>query len=139
MRPAGLTRTAKDDLDLHIVTPSRKEICYSHPKSRCGGELDVDANRDEATARVDPVENMFWPTGKAPIGHFAIKINLYTRRSGQAYINFKVQESQWQVTSDRALPSEVCGVQSDLRGEHPGSRGPHTYEFKPQKFEHVVF
>ena len=73
MRPAGLTRAANDDLDLHIVTPSRKEICYSHPKSRCGGELDVDANRDEATAIVDPVENMFWPTGKAPIGHFAIK------------------------------------------------------------------
>ncbi len=64
-----------NDVDLHVVTPSGEFINFRTRRSRCGGELDVDANVQPETT--EPVENIFWPTGGAPRGKYRVAVNLY--------------------------------------------------------------
>lgn len=72
-----------DDLDLHIICPTRAHIFYKH-RSACGGTLDVDMNaRNRWTGNADgrvsrtPVENVYWGRGSAPKGRFRITVDLF--------------------------------------------------------------
>jgi Uncharacterized protein conserved in bacteria (DUF2135) len=69
--------TSKNDLDLHVICPSKEEIYFAHRHSKCGGALDVDQNADPITAKNQAVENVFWPTGKAPRGKYQVYVNFY--------------------------------------------------------------
>ncbi len=63
-----------NDLDLHVFTPRGEVIFFGHRKSRCRGELDVDMNAGQGTTR-EPVENIFWGKGKAPLGKFKVAVH----------------------------------------------------------------
>ncbi len=65
----------RNDLDLHVVAPSREEIFFGDKKSKCGGELDVDMNVGGETMK--PVENIYWPKGGAPNGLYRVIVNNY--------------------------------------------------------------
>jgi len=71
-----------NDLDLHCVEPTGEEIWFSHRISdRTRGELDVDQNaRPPFTS--SPVENIYWPVGKAPTGLYKIFVVFYSPRNG---------------------------------------------------------
>ena len=58
------------DLDLAIEAPGDERVDFSDRTSRSGGELDRDANFPCDTATEDPVENIFWPQGRAPSGGY---------------------------------------------------------------------
>ncbi|MCA9491788.1 MAG: hypothetical protein KC621_17775 [Myxococcales bacterium] len=65
----------RNDLDLHVTTPSGEVIYFGNKASRCGGLLDVDRNvRGETTT---PVENVRWARGSAPAGSYAVKVRNY--------------------------------------------------------------
>ncbi|HNF97164.1 MAG TPA: hypothetical protein PK493_07700 [Pseudomonadota bacterium] len=67
---ASLIWDNRNDLDLHVITPSGEHIYYAHKQSRCRGELDVDRNvRGETTK---PVENVRWRKGEAPAGRYRV-------------------------------------------------------------------
>ena len=70
-----------DDIDLHVTDPYGDEIYYSQKTSRSGGVLDVDANADNNNTMRNPVENIYWPTGQAPLGNYIIDIVLYDKRT----------------------------------------------------------
>ncbi len=69
----------RNDLDLHVIPPSGQEISFMRPRSRCNGRLDVDMNAGLFTSD-EPVENVFWPTGKAPNGKYRVIVQYYGRR-----------------------------------------------------------
>ena len=57
----------RNDLDLHVVTPSGYHIYFRDKKAPCGGYLDVDMNVNGETTK--PVENTRWAKGKGRPGH----------------------------------------------------------------------
>jgi hypothetical protein len=72
----------RNDLDLHVIDPNGEEISYLHKRSRSGGWLDVDMNRDGGTATSQPVENIFWPAAAAPVGTYKVYVYHYANHGG---------------------------------------------------------
>jgi len=66
-----LTWGTSADLDLYVTDPAGEQIWYRHKQSSSGGELDVDD-----TNGFGP-ENIFWPTGGAPNGDYAVVVKHY--------------------------------------------------------------
>ena len=66
-----------NDLDLHIVCPSGERIHGGNKISKCGGELDVDANVRPESKK--PVENVYWPEGTAPAGKYQVYVHHYKK------------------------------------------------------------
>jgi len=66
------------DLDLAVTDPSGATIDYANPASASGGQLDRDANYPCDTATTSPVENVFWPPGEAPAGHYVVTVHYRT-------------------------------------------------------------
>lgn len=79
------------DMDLVVRCPSGQQLDYRNP-SACGGALDVDANSDRTHLRERPVENAFWPAGKAAPGAYEIAVRYAPRKDEQ-----KPQETPFQV------------------------------------------
>jgi hypothetical protein len=65
------------DLDLYVTDPIGEEIWFNHRTSNSGGKLDVDANANCAERKLDPIENVFWPTGLAPSGEYQVFVNYF--------------------------------------------------------------
>jgi hypothetical protein len=64
---------SESDLDLHVIEPDGTEINYLRPgPTTTNGRLDVDSNVDCKDRR--GVENVFWPLGKAPKGHYKVGV-----------------------------------------------------------------
>jgi hypothetical protein len=72
---ASLLWNNRNDLDLHVITPSGEHIFFAHKQSACGGWLDVDMNISGETTT--PVENVRWARGKAPRGRYRVFVQNY--------------------------------------------------------------
>jgi len=57
-------------LDLHCIDPLGEEISFMQRFSSTGGELDVDMNVSPMSTQ--PVENVYWREGSAPLGKYKI-------------------------------------------------------------------
>lgn len=66
-----------DDLDIHIIEPSGREISYSNPRSNSGGFLDVDMNVGNNGSR-EAVENVCWDNLKD--GEYKVLVHNFTKR-----------------------------------------------------------
>jgi hypothetical protein len=68
----------RHDLDLHCVAPGGEDIYFNYPRSRSGGQLDVDSNAGcEKNIRDKPVENIVWAPGTAPEGEYQVYVDFY--------------------------------------------------------------
>jgi Ca-activated chloride channel family protein len=126
---ASLMWNNRNDLDLHVITPSGEEIFFGHKRSWDGGELDVDMNvRGETTK---PVENIYWAKGGAPLGRYTVFVRNYRfhERSRQE-TNFNVE--LW--VNDQATHYEgsVYGT-----GEY-SDRVVCTFDYKGQGYTEVA-
>ena len=109
-----LSWQADVDLDLHVIDPSGAELWFGQPRSRTGGELDVDANAAcEARAMMtNPVENVFWPYGGAPRGHFVVSVHYFADCIRTGRVPYTVTVKRDGVTS--TFPGQLSR-QNDLR------------------------
>jgi hypothetical protein len=64
------------DLDLFVTDPEQNTVSHANQQVPSGGRLDRDANRYCAQSE-ESVENVFWPTGGAPAGSYAVRVNLF--------------------------------------------------------------
>ncbi len=74
-----------NDLDLHCVDPSGFEIGWQPDRRRSprtGGELDVDRNAGCRLPTAEPVENIYWAPGRAPMGRYQVLLNFYQHCPG---------------------------------------------------------
>ncbi len=87
----------RNDLDIHIEDPCGNHIFYGshckrnhHPPTLEEGYLDVDMNVQGETLK--PVENIRWPKGKAPEGHYRVYVQNYAFHGGsQEGTEFRVE------------------------------------------------
>ncbi len=72
----SLTWDVDSDVDLHVVDPSGEEIFYGNSSAASGGQLDLDSN---AGCSLDHkrAENITWPTGHAPSGHYQVLVDYW--------------------------------------------------------------
>lgn len=71
-----------NDIDLHVMLEpfgalGGSLVCWQQRIGRCGGMLDVDANAHPAWLNPRPVENVFWPSGRAPFGRYTVAVHHY--------------------------------------------------------------
>lgn len=78
-----------NDLDLHVIPPSGERISFHQPRSRCGGHLDVDMNAGGAISR-EPVENVYWPSQRAPRGGFVVYVHHFDRHDAVDETSFEL-------------------------------------------------
>ena len=78
-----------NDLDLHCIDPRGEEIFFGHTRSASGGQLDVDANGGGPSTRT-PVENIFWPAGKAPKGKYKVYVVHFAAQGDPDPTKYKV-------------------------------------------------
>lgn len=73
---ASLIWNNRNDLDLHVTTPTGETIYYANTTSASGGTLDVDMNVNGESEK--PVENIFWPESSSPTqGDYRVFVRLY--------------------------------------------------------------
>ncbi len=82
------------DLDLQVTDPSGEEIWYGHRYSNSGGNLDVDANSNCGSMVANPVENVFWPNGGAPVGQYQVSVVYFSNCNYSGPINYEVTIKQ---------------------------------------------
>jgi len=90
-----LTWRGRADLDVMVTEPNGTVIWYNARSSGTGGQLDVDANGDCQGAVNDSqvnIENIFWPTGQAPVGGYRAAVTLY-RDCGATSTDFQLRAS----------------------------------------------
>lgn len=71
-----------NDLDIACIDPSGQKVWYKNKKVPSGGELDIDMNVGEGPYRNDPIENIYWPTGRAPKGRYTVILTYFARNEG---------------------------------------------------------
>ena len=89
------------DLDLVVSCPTGRQLDYRNP-TECGGTLDVDANTARDKLQDRPVENVFWPAGKAVSGAYRIAVRYIPRKDEQS-----PQETSYQVRLSRGGQESV--------------------------------
>lgn len=77
-----LTWNNLNDLDLHCIDPNGVQVYYgSRSSPATEGKLDVDRNMAPPyTTR--PVEHIYWPRGRAPVGRYHVYVDHYARHGG---------------------------------------------------------
>lgn len=98
---ATLLWNSHGDLDLVVNCPTGQQLDYRNP-AECGGTLDVDANTARDKLQDRPVENVFWPAGKATPGTYRIAVRYVPRKDEQA-----PRETSYQVRLSRGRQESV--------------------------------
>jgi hypothetical protein len=103
------------DLDLHVVDPNGELIWFGNDQSASGGILDVDAN-GACEGLAQPVENIYWPTGVAPTGEYAVSVVYYQTCGHSAPVDYEVT-----ITIDGNIADRINAQITNEGEQHPVS------------------
>jgi hypothetical protein len=79
-----------NDLDLLCIEPSGEVICFVQRKAASGGELDVDRNASGTHFTDTPIENIYWPPDRAPLGKYKVYVNHFQNQGGSDPTAYRV-------------------------------------------------
>ena len=79
-----------NDLDLSCEDPNGDVVTYERKVIPSGGQLEIDMNAGDDAFSSNPIENIFWPVGKAPLGHYAVYTTFYKEHDSNASTDYKV-------------------------------------------------
>jgi len=113
--------SGQEDLDLHVEDAKGGELWFLSPTSESGGILDIDCNGNPSSMCAHPIENVFWPKGKAPDGTYRYWVELFQPRTKLPDTTFRLQV---------LLGTEVVR-------EHIGTLGRGRERFGPFEFEYA--
>lgn len=102
----------KDDLDLYVDCPSGEQINY-RTDDLCGGKLDVDMNRRQATSQANAVENVVFEQGSVPAGEFTVSV----RRHGAARGRIPGTKTPFRIVVSRSSENAARSVLLDISAE----------------------
>lgn len=68
-----------NDLDIACIDPYGQKVCFSNLYVPSGGQLDIDMNSSQTSCTNNPIENIFWPSGRAPKGQYHVILTYYAR------------------------------------------------------------
>lgn len=74
-----LSWSNRNDLDIACIDPSGQKVWFKNKKVPSGGELDIDMNAGEGPYRNDPIENIYWPTDRAPKGQYTVILTYFAK------------------------------------------------------------
>lgn len=113
---ATLVWNNRNDLDLHMITPTGEEIYYANNRSATGGMLDVDMNAGGQLS-VKPVENIFWPDySRPPEGTYEVFVRNFAynekkREPNEFYVELKYGS---ETSRFEGITSVRTGPRSDI-------------------------
>jgi len=114
----------EEDLDLHVQEPSGTAIYFQLRKAESGGELDVDCNSAPDRICRSPVENVFWPVGKAADGDYTYWVEVFEHPNAQPQIPFTLQVLRGQKVVHTETGILGVSVRSSQKYHYRFQRGP---------------
>jgi Tfp pilus assembly protein PilZ len=79
------------DLDLHVIEPDGFHLEFRRRESPSGGALDIDCNGRPDRICADPIENVYWPVGRAPSGRYVAWVELFNTDVVLASIDYTLR------------------------------------------------
>jgi len=95
------------DLDLYVVAPDGERIDFIHREASSGGLLDIDCNvtlvdydADRGSTEAaeyrklrcpQPLENVYWPRGRAPSGRYRVQVLLADGEGAEASDRYRLE------------------------------------------------
>jgi hypothetical protein len=137
-----------NDLDLSVTIPSGERIYYSHRKSHCGGELDVDCNF-VAPYTDDAAENIRWAGGTAKSGTYEVLVHYYNMHEHsespftlEVFNNGHLSTFNGTVDDDQGsewyLDVEYPATSGNVVTHHPSESDPARFQFSTVKHKDAL-
>ena len=101
----------EDDIDLMLEEPNGNKIFFSNPKSRSGGELDIDMNRGSTHLIRNPIENIFY-SSRPPNGTYKVYLIDYEKNSNNSKISGTLQIKAGSFNQE--IPIEISNKGSQI-------------------------
>lgn len=93
-----------------------------HRKAESGGELDVDCNSAPDRICVAPVENVYWPIGRAPEGGYTYWVELFQKQQVPHAVPFTLEVLRGETVVHREMGTVGLGTQESPRFEQRFAR-----------------
>jgi hypothetical protein len=79
------------DLDLRVEDPEGHDLSFIQRTCAGGGILDVDCNASPEEICRQPIENVYWPPGKAPEGVYRFLAVFFNAHEGVTAADYELQ------------------------------------------------
>lgn len=111
----------RSDLDLHVQDPTGERIFFGERRVESGGVLDVDCNGASDRLCRHPIENVFWPEGRAPEGLYRFWVRAHYVDPSESPVAFQLQVLRGE---------EVVSWRRGTLAANGDTTATHTYEFR---------